>query len=65
MKFATGLVSVLVPTLVVGSFFGGQQTVLDDDLDIPGDNSLHFCSKDDSYTLEITKVDLDPNPPKA
>ena len=36
-----------------------------DSLEVPGNNSLLFCQDPKDYILEIHKVDLDPNPPKA
>lgn len=37
-----------------------------DVLDVPGDNPLSYCSApSDSDVLEIQKVDISPNPPKA
>ena len=45
------------------SFFSADQHVLDDDLDVPGDNPLEYCQKDNKYSLAIKKVDLTPNPP--
>ncbi|KAI5292847.1 Phosphatidylglycerol/phosphatidylinositol transfer protein [Ascosphaera acerosa] len=34
-------------------------------LKVPGNNPLTFCTAPDSDILEIEKVDLSPNPPKA
>ena len=45
------------------SFFGNQQTVLDEDLSVPGDNPLTFCQDPKDYSLDIKYVDLTPNPP--
>ena len=66
MKLTTTLLPLLLSSSAASkslSFFGGDQHVLDDDLDVPGDNPLEFCQKDNKYTLTIDKVDLTPNPP--
>ena len=66
MKIAATLISLLLSSLAAAnslSFFGSDQHVLDDELDVPGDNPLEFCQKDNKYTLTINKVDLTPNPP--
>jgi hypothetical protein len=36
-----------------------------DDLQVPGDNPLMFCSEPEKYLLDIKDVTLDPNPPAA
>jgi len=36
-----------------------------DDLSVPGENPLEYCSDPSDYLLEIDNVDLDPNPPQA
>ena len=46
------------------SFFGGDQTILDGDLAVPGNNPLEYCNANDKSILIIENVDLDPNPPK-
>lgn len=47
--------------------FGGSQVHLSDDekIKVPGENPLYYCSDPKDDILEIEKVDLDPNPPKA
>ncbi|KAF4552906.1 putative phosphatidylglycerol/phosphatidylinositol transfer protein [Elsinoe fawcettii] len=42
-----------------------QKTLVDDDLSVPGENPLNFCTAPDKDLLEIDRVDLNPNPPKA
>lgn len=69
-------ISRLLPFVAFGSasFFNpsgratGQQLRLQDDDEpnkIPGDNPLTFCDDPKAYLLEISNVDLDPNPPSA
>ena len=36
-----------------------------DDLKVPGENPLNFCTAPDSWILTIENVDLSPNPPQA
>jgi hypothetical protein len=47
------------------SWFEGQDVIAaDDDLVVPGQNPLHYCSADrDDDIVKIEKVDLSPNPP--
>ncbi|KAB8648495.1 hypothetical protein FH972_026151 [Carpinus fangiana] len=47
------------------SAFGREQVHLNDGFPIPGDNPLKYCEDPKDYILEVTKVDLSPNPPKA
>ena len=66
MKAYTTLLALLFSFSTIStplSFLGGDQHVLDDDLEVPGDNPLQFCQKDSNYSLTINKVDLNPNPP--
>ncbi|MCJ1452162.1 Phosphatidylglycerol/phosphatidylinositol transfer protein [Mycoblastus sanguinarius] len=66
MKLTTSLLPLLLSSLAASkslSFLGNDQQVLGDDLNVPGDNPLEFCTKSDDYTLTINKVDLTPNPP--
>ena len=66
MKLSTALVSVFLANFATASFFGvAAQVPLDDQLSVPGDNPLFFCSKPDEDLLTIEKVDLTPNPPEA
>jgi hypothetical protein len=65
--------SHLLPLMLAGpavsalpSFFDGtsqQIPLVDDAHSVPGDNPLNFCADPKNYILDITKVDLDPNPP--
>lgn len=65
MKLATSLLlPALVPYVAAAAIFGGNQQILNDEMSVPGENVLDYCSADDNYSLKITKVDLDPNPPK-
>ena len=60
---SAGLVAVSVSALP--SFTTASQVaVLDDDLEIPGDNPLSLCSKPKDWILDLESVDLSPNPPK-
>jgi len=43
---------------------GGQAVIMDEDLKVPGDNPLYFCSDPKDNIVQIKKVDLSPNPPK-
>lgn len=66
MKLVTVLIPLLLSSFAAAkslSLLGGDQKILDGDLDVPGDNPLEFCQKDNTYTLTINKVDLTPNPP--
>ncbi|KAF2835276.1 Phosphatidylglycerol/phosphatidylinositol transfer protein [Patellaria atrata CBS 101060] len=74
MHFSTIFLSLLVTTSSAiqinvdkrGNWFTDSQAVIQDDsLKVPGENPLYFCSKPDDDILQIKKVDLDPNPPKA
>jgi len=71
MKFTTALLPLLYITSAAGSsWLGGASneqspTLLDADLNVPGDNPLSFCSDPSKDILFIEKVDLDPNPPEA
>lgn len=42
---------------------GGGQVVINEDLKVPGDNPLYFCSDPKDDIVQIKKVDLSPNPP--
>jgi len=69
MKFSAALVALLSATPTLGrSLFGSSQDVIasDDDHKIPGKSPLELCPKDhDDDIIEITSVDLLPNPPEA
>lgn len=59
--------SLSISSLVAADVFSGlgDQRTLDDALDVPGDNPLHYCEDPKNDILKIEKVDLDPNPPEA
>ena len=66
------LVATIVPLLFSSyaaskslSFFGSQQIILADKPSVPGDNPLDFCEDTKDYSLDISYVDLTPNPPLA
>lgn len=66
MKLTTTLLTLLLSSFALSnslSLFGGDQHVLDEDVQVPGDNPLELCQKDNKYSLTINKVDLTPNPP--
>ena len=68
MKFLTALTSALLASSVSAFAIGSSNNVqkaLDGDLGVPGDNPLQYCAKPDDNILEITSVDLSPNPPTA
>ncbi|KAL8723324.1 MAG: hypothetical protein Q9225_000376 [Loekoesia sp. 1 TL-2023] len=67
MKILLTFAPLLLSTLVASKSFlfaSNQQTLLDDDLSVPGDNPLKFCNDPADYILTIENVDLDPNPPE-
>lgn len=67
MMFSSLLLPLLLATAAArSSFFKlGNQVALDSKPKVPGDNPLHFCQSAEVYSLDIEKVDLIPNPPKA
>lgn len=67
MRLFTCLLSLFISRLVAADVFSGfdDQRTLDDVLDVPGDNPLHYCEDPKNDILKIDKVDLDPNPPEA
>ncbi|KAF2098567.1 hypothetical protein NA57DRAFT_75807 [Rhizodiscina lignyota] len=67
MKFLTPLLALFVAYAYAGFGvnFGGSQVHLTEDYKVPGENPLFFCDDPKDNTLEIDKVDLDPNPPAA
>jgi hypothetical protein len=70
MRFSTVaacLAACLAPAAALSIFDGNApDLVANDDLDIPGDSPLQLCPGDHSKDLvEIERVDLSPNPPKA
>jgi len=68
MKFAVTLVSLSLATAFANplSLLGGNSQVhLNDELSVPGENPLDFCSSPADDILQIFSVDLTPNPPEA
>ena len=63
MKSSTALLPLALSCFATASIFGDSQKVLDSELAVPGDNPLEYCAETDDYTLTISKVDLNPNPP--
>lgn len=66
MKSVAPLLAICLSTFAAAkslSLFGTDQQVLDSELEVPGKNPLEFCQDNSDYSLTITKVDLDPNPP--
>ena len=65
MKFF-GVVSLaLLSATVSANSWTGKQKSLAEQFPVPGDNPLLYCAKPEKDILEIKKVDLSPNPPKA
>ncbi|KAF1987503.1 hypothetical protein K402DRAFT_392766 [Aulographum hederae CBS 113979] len=67
MQLTLPLLSLYAAALALAdpSIFGAQQQVhLSDDLKVPGDNPLYYCSDPRDDIIQIKSVDLDPNPPK-
>ncbi len=72
MKLSTSITAFLLSTVVTarsGWFSGDQQHALTADdkepFPVKGDNPLRYCTNPSNYTLEITKLDISPNPPLA
>ena len=72
MRLTSLLVSLLYAATAsanigFGFSLGGQDPLpsTDEDLRVPGENPLFFCSDPENDILTIEKVDLDPNPPEA
>jgi hypothetical protein len=68
MRFAVlvALASGLGQAAAGLSLFGGDQSVISDSLDVPGESPLKFCDENrDDDILLIESVDLTPNPPQA
>lgn len=64
MKFFATVVALYAASAYgIGLDFGGNQVAIKEDYKVPGDNPLYFCEDPKDYILDITKVDLDPNPP--
>jgi hypothetical protein len=66
---AIPLLALALSASASSSFFGGgrdnQQTLVADELAVPGKNPLKFCQLPYDYILDIREVDLTPNPPEA
>ncbi|KAL8822971.1 MAG: hypothetical protein Q9191_006302 [Dirinaria sp. TL-2023a] len=66
MRLLTTLLPIFLASFAASksfAFFGGDQKVLNEELSVPGANPLEFCQSNDNYSLNITYVDLTPNPP--
>ena len=64
MQYTSLLPAFLFTSLTLAS--SSQVTFTDDDkLNVPGANPLKFCADPSDYILELSNVDLDPNPPQA
>ncbi|TPX07655.1 uncharacterized protein E0L32_010653 [Thyridium curvatum] len=65
MKYGIAI-AALLSTAQGLSFFGNDAVTANEDLKVPGDSPLELCDKDHSDDLvDITRVDLLPNPPEA
>lgn len=68
MQLVVLLFVTLSLTVVNASFFplaGGSQTILGEDLKVPGENPFYHCSTPKDEILDLSYVNLDPNPPEA
>jgi hypothetical protein len=66
MQLTTLLLAVMGAASVSASpswIPGGGQVAINEDLKVPGDNPLYFCSDPKDDIVQIKKVDLSPNPP--
>lgn len=65
MKLTASFLPLVFASLAASTslFSSGQTILVDDDLNVPGENPLKFCQNPDRYTLTISGVDLTPNPP--
>lgn len=66
MRLPTTLLPIFLASFAASksfAFFGSDQKVLNEELSVPGANPLEFCQSNDNYSLDITYVDLTPNPP--
>jgi len=62
--FAVGAAALSTPFF--GSGDGQARLSADPEVNpVPGDNPLMFCQDPTDYLLNITNVDIDPNPPLA
>lgn len=66
MRTSTLILSCLLTVSASASSWlnTGAQKPFDEDLKVPGENPLYYCSDPADNILTIDKVDLDPNPPK-
>ncbi|KAL9013572.1 MAG: hypothetical protein Q9173_001735 [Seirophora scorigena] len=66
MKFLPTVAPLFLSSLAACNFLFAtdQQTLVDSDLSVPGENPLSFCSDPTEYSLTIDNVDLEPNPPE-
>ncbi|KAL8941624.1 MAG: hypothetical protein Q9216_002126 [Gyalolechia sp. 2 TL-2023] len=67
MKLLLSFTPLFLSTLVASNSFlfaTNQQPLLNNELSVPGDNPLEFCSDPNEFILTIDSVDLDPNPPE-
>ncbi|KAF2725753.1 hypothetical protein K431DRAFT_280469 [Polychaeton citri CBS 116435] len=67
MRFpiTAALVGLVTSSTALSFFQGNQISVLEEGLDIPGENPLKHCENPEHDILDLKKVDLDPNPPAA
>lgn len=69
MRFSTTvacLAACLAAPTTALAIWGESASALTANLKVPGENPIEFCSADrDDNLIEIQKVDLAPNPPKA
>jgi hypothetical protein len=64
MKAATLLMSAVCAVSVAATpSWMPSQVAINEDLSVPGDNPLNFCSDPKDNILELKSVDLSPNPP--
>jgi len=64
MKFITIAASALLATSVSAGILGTSSIHTTEDFPVSGKNPLKHCENPADDILEITNVDLDPNPPK-
>ncbi|KAL9060991.1 MAG: hypothetical protein Q9206_000789 [Seirophora lacunosa] len=66
MKFLLTVAPLFLSSLATCNFLfaADQQTLVDSDISVPGENPLNFCSEPTEYSLTIDNVDLEPNPPE-
>jgi len=65
MKFVTlAATALLASSVSAGILSKSSVNVADDVFEVPGENPLKHCKDPATDLLEITSVDLNPNPPK-